>query len=476
MSFWLFALVLIGVVFTLADGLGTPFNDQWEYAANEVLAYEPSASAFVFAGIALPLILLYAGQVRAGMGEAVMLWFVLCTAAYQKDFAYMRIPGVPLFITDYVMVFLLGYTFWKRRPSVDELVRMPYLGVWLLLAMGAVAAARGLAGGQDPILVARDYGLVAYAPFLLAGRALCRDWPAIRRLLLMLCLGAVFASTFAFGWFMAQPGMRRYIFYYTPACAAVVLLLVALANRVVSRWTGVAAAAVCGLGVMLSNSRGASVAVLGALGLVLLFGPSLRRDTGVSRFKVLGIALLIFVLSIPIILQTKAGEEFLQRSTEEFISGVLQGGSQDDTAQFRFLAWAEAGIRFYQQPIMGEGYGIRFTFADRDDDPRPHNTFLTFLYKTGVVGFGVLMLSLGGFYRRVAQSLRQYGRHPEAGWLYGIAMGILAVCFTAMFSYLFESPFVSSWIWLLIGAGYSAMSLLAADTRRARTRAAIETA
>ncbi len=461
---WLLLIVIVGGVIAFSDGISKPFNNEWEYVQEEALTYEAPAAALVFAVFMLPLVFGFALQQRASLTEALLLWYVLCISTYTKDFAYLRIPGIPLFITDYLLLFLLIRVLVWPRLRVPNPLRMPAAGVVVLLLVGGLAAVRGLGRGESALLVARDYAMVAYSLFVVVAAALLRDWAAVKRVLLMVGVGCMLLSLNAWGWFLNAPGQRRYVLFPCILAGGFVGLLAATLNRVLPAASGWLATAAVGGGLVLANARSEYVAILATVGLMFL----LHRGSIAARLKVLAAVVVIATVMTFAVLQTKAGSELVSRIVSDFVSGVMN--PQDDpTAQFRFLAWGEAYSRFVQQPVLGEGYGIPFTFLIWTQDSRPHNTFLTFLYKSGVVGFLALLFFLGHFFITGVRWARRSPREHEGALLNVIVLSVFAVLLTGMFTLVFESPFVGAPLWLFIGVGYRCVRLLAsAPPRQAR--------
>jgi O-antigen ligase len=464
---WLFVILAVGTLFVLTDGLTKPYNIDWEISQEEALSHEATLAAELFAAVMLPLVVLYTRRARGSYQEAVLLWFLLCTTAYSKDFAYIHIPDVPLYISDYVLAVLLFTVFIWPKLRWFPLRQSPVPSLLLLFAIGLLAAARGIAGGQETIFVFRDLAMVVYSLFMVVGLALYRDWKSLYRLLVILCIGSVFLSLNAFGWLMNAPGQRRYIVQNgagTLVLMCLIFLLLATLNRLVPVLLGWLGTAVLGVGVFLANSRGLFVSLAAALLLVMVFGSSLKKQAILGRLKGLAGVLLIATLSLAVALQTKAGQELADRSLEEFVSGVLH--SEDDPqAQFRFLAWVEALDRFSKSPVLGEGYGVPFTFDIFHSDPRPHNTFLTFLYKTGAVGFLVLAAILGRLFVRGGKTALRLRHYPQAGLLYGLLLGLVAVFCAGMFTFIFESPYLACVVWIAMAGCFRMMVLLEAASQ-----------
>src|SRR5204863_280670 len=266
----------------------------------------------------LPLMLAYAKRARASITEGLFLWFAFCTAAYMKDFSYLRWPGAPLFVTDVILVVLLLSIYLLSRPHHS---RSPLeLNIFLLL-------------------------------FVTLG--------------IMLLIGLLYGRT-ADG----QGRLGR-----TPATLLMPTILIILASS--------------------------------------------------------------------LFLHTQSGRDFTQRSTEELDSGVLHSG-EDPNWQFRVAAWKEAWRRFEEYPLAGEGFGIPFVFGIWDNDPRPHNTFLTVLYKMGLIGFIPLLAFLCYFFWLASRAVYRNRKNHRTLFLLIAVMGQMAFCVYGMANFVLESPFLAS--------------------------------
>ena len=455
----LLLVVLVGATVAFIDGITSRYNDDWEYDQTESLSYEAGGAVMVFAILTMPLAFQYFRQRQASSSEALVLCYLLGVTAYTKDFAYLKIPGIPFYITDYILAYLIIKCFFWPKFRWYSLRSWPMLSAAALLCVGGVAAIRGVAGGQSVILVLRDFGLVAYVLFLPIGILLVNNWAAVKRVLLVFCVGSAILSFHAIGYAASNPGQRRYIFYPVLLAGAFLASFAGVQNGIFERKLGWFLTAVTGFGLLLANARTEFVAVLGACVLMFLLGPSVRRSSMINRLRTLATFVCVAVVLFAVLLQTKSGSAFAGRIADDFLTGVLNP-EEDPTAQFRFLAWAEAINRFLQQPILGEGYGIPFTFDNYDSDPRPHNTYLTFLYKTGAVGFLILTGLLGVFFFKVFVGARRHHRNRNSALPYMIGLALVAVSATGLFTFVFESPFVSAPYWLLVAAGYRSLNLL----------------
>jgi O-antigen ligase len=167
------------------------------------------------------------------------------------------------------------------------------------------------------------------------------------------------------------------------------------------------------------------------------------------------------MLVVGVMSQTRIGAQFIQRSTDEVVAAILQP-SDDPTSEFRLIAWAEALMRFQQNPLLGEGYGVPFTFDIYNEDPRPHNTYLTILYKMGIVGFIPFALLVATFFSRLCRTLLIHRYNREALMLYVVLLGVVAQCLNGLFNFIVESPFMASIFWLSMGMGFRMVIMLQA--------------
>ena len=272
-------------------------------------------------------------------------------------------------------------------------------------------------------------------------------------------LGAILGSLNAIAWFLAQPGQRRYIDYGPYVLFCFVGCVVLTTNRVIRPLTGWLLSGLLFVGILLANARTIYAVLALALFGIMVVSPggrlrlsarTLRRMAGVS-------VILIFVLWI--FSQSKTGADFIETAGTELVSGTVNY-SDDANANFRFLAWLEAFERFSAQPVTGEGFGIPFSFELSDTDPRPHNTYLTILYKTGLLGILPLAVLLTSFHWKGWNCLRTIPGGHDSLLLYVLLIGQLTMSVYGFLNLLLESPFLASIYWLILGAGVRMIWLL----------------
>jgi O-antigen ligase len=447
-------LVLVSLILVSIEGLnrGSSIAYGGEAGDTDILDFGQ-----VFAWIILPFVLMYANSVRVRLSEGLLLWLLLGSIVYDKSFAYAHIPGLPIFVTDIVLA-VCCFDLWKtQRLEWREIPRSGWIILGLFVAAGCLAAARGVLGGQDRAKIARDFALVLYTVFILVSASIFRSWVAIKRYLAIGAVGGVLATVNAFLWFITTSNMRRYI----PSPVYVETVFVAAMLLKIRGWKGWKSNTVIGcsaIGLLLGNARSTDLIAVIALGLAFIASAFLWKGVSKSLLKTAAIVLISAMVLVGLAAQTDAGQKFIQRNIDDITSGIHY--EEDANAMFRLLAWAEAYRRFSENPAVGEGYGIPFVFVLADNDPRPHNTYLTVLYKMGVVGFIPLVAILFEYYRRSVGALSRYRALPRSVWLLLLISIQFSFCAYGALNLLLESPFLASLFWINIGMTLSAITLL----------------
>jgi len=460
---WMSVIVIVGAVIAVADGLTRTSVFDREEAWNGPLEYVPYQGVVVFAGLTLPLMIAYARKARLALAEALFLWFVFCTTAYTRDFSYIRLPGTPLFITDVVLLILLVSIYLFRRPHFSRIPLSVTVLLGLFFGAGVLATVRGFFGHHDAMVVVRDSALVVYTLFLPVGYHLSRSWLSIKRVAVWFLLGTGLSALNGLAWFIAVPEERRFINYGIFILISLVGTVVAMASRLLRPRVGwIFVGALC-VGLMLANARSLFVSLAVLLLVALLGGRSVYRQFrlkhSVSIFvtTVAGVTLAAFLF-----LRTEAGHSFADRSTDELASGVLNSG-EDPNWQFRVSAWKEALRRFAEYPLAGEGFGVPFVLKHWDNDPRPHNTFLTVLYKMGLAGFLPLFPLLFYFFWTALRAVHCHSQNLRAAFLQIVILAQVALCIYGAANLLLESPFLASLFWVGIGVGLRMSWMLDAE-------------
>ena len=460
---WLLLALVIGGWIAISDGLARdPINDYDNLPITLNLEYEADTAAWVFAAVALPLLLIHGTKLKFSLVDSYLLWFVFCTTAYTKDFAYMKVPGVPIYITDVSLVWFLVSTFVWPRLRIPRLNNAVMRALAFFFVLGVISSARGIASGMATTDVLRDFAFVVYTLFFVVAFYSRRSKELAEQFCLMLICGAVIGTLAGTGWYLAHPDMRRYIAYGVYVPMAFILVALAMVNKRLAPKVAVPLLLLFAWGNIIANARSTYLAIAVTFAAFVITGLGTRRlKELIKPVLISGIAV---VIAIGLLTQTREGAKYMERVTDQFVQGFAHT-TQDDNAQFRFLAWIEALSRFAKQPIAGEGFGIPLTFdIFNDQDTRPHNIYILILYKMGIIGFIIFAFMLVPPAIRAWKSLRRCPDHPDIFLLRALFLSQVFVFTYAAINPFIESPFLACVFWLNLGFTYRLAKAIAADS------------
>lgn len=210
---------------------------------------------------------------------------------------------------------------------------------------------------------------------------------------------------------------------------------------------GIACALTGATALLLTQSRGALLALVGILMVAVWFlVPRL-----VTRVKILGVGILACMLLLPSLIN------HFDR---------LQGILDDPDATSRVYVWAAATMLFFAHPLLGVGYGnYRFLYADFTFVPNAipghldaHNIYLQLLAETGLVGFLSFFILAGLFISLALKSIREQDTVSRI-----VAFGVLGATagtlIHGMVDFLFRvSPQFGALFWIVLALGSRALA------------------
>jgi O-antigen ligase len=237
-----------------------------------------------------------------------------------------------------------------------------------------------------------------------------------------------------------------------------------------SPWTRracVAGMAVCGWGILASQSRGALFALAAAAAYIVL------SSRGRERIRLMGATLVILAAGVSVLMLTPTGQQSLERITNGDSSG-------------RSDLWRIAVLQFQDQPVHGVGLGnypvvaSRYVTADTEHTelvntvaPRTtHNTYLEIAAELGLLGLVTFGMFAGGCVLLGMRGVRAARRLGDAGAI-RLGRGLVAATIGLLGSSFFLSGQYAELLWLLLA---SCVAFHAYVAHQLRLLAAIETA
>jgi putative inorganic carbon (hco3(-)) transporter len=242
-------------------------------------------------------------------------------------------------------------------------------------------------------------------------------------------------------------GANEMAAFFVTACLVAFGLVIGA--RVSWGWRAVyaMAAGLTAVGVVLSYSRTAYIAILAGLAVILL----LSR----IRLKLLLPALALLVI-LPVLMPPAAVERFDSISIEE--------GQRDESTDSRFEFWEEAIHHFKKRPLLGIGFHTfhHAEFSSREMDV--HNFFLRELVEKGLLGAVILLGLIWAISRLLWRGL---AIARPGSWYGGLMLGLAGAWVALLIGNVFGDRFTHyamiAHFWLYVGLALRGLQLHYAD-------------
>lgn len=421
----------------------------------------------------------------AARGKRAFDWlFPLLLAGFllmDKGFAWLHVPGTPLFVSEIVLAFgLAGAVGAVTSPLVWRRSNTVFLIV-LLATWGTIRTIPGLL--PDPVVALQDAAVWIYAivVFAVLGAFLRRhesfaEWlGGYRRMILPVILWLPIAvlitetDTFLP---VTIPDSSVSLFSFKAGNAAV-YVFIAIAfmwlvwrpttTRMKRRRAVMSAVGLMGVLAIATQSRGGFVAVvIGGAVLIPLAGSQRSRVVGslASLLLIIAISVIAFDPELPLRGRDVSTDQFVNS-----VSSIVTGGGHDQLAgniQWRLTHWGRIWRGVNENlPLTGHGFGV--SIAEIYDIPQAsiglrnaHNSHLTIFSRLGWPGAAGWLLLWGFWFwetfraRRRLMSAGFTRLAGVAGWAMAAAT---AIHVNAIFDPTLEGPQVAFWLWTFCAVG-----------------------
>lgn len=426
---------------------------------------------------------------RRRLFEKALPFLLMGFVFFDRGFAWLHVPGTPLFITEIVLatglvaaVRGLGRdVVWKNSSAAGIVVAF---AMWGLI--------RTLPGLFDDIETAfRDsanwiYVITGFAllDVLLRKPETLSRWVAgYKRLVIpivVLVPVIAFLADVVDGF--TVPDSDVSFFSFKPGNAAVhVFLALALLWAVwqplghrQTRWRYlVTTAGVAGILALSTQGRGGFVAVTVAGALLLLFTRERSRLVVAVAGSLLALAVTFVVLDPRL---DVGGRDLSAEQFADNVSSIVTGegeGELGGNVDWRLEHWTRIWHGVNQDsPMIGHGFGVNlaeiYGIPQADIGLRnAHNSHLTVLARMGWIG-GLLWVALWAAWfvdtARARRRYRELGLPHLAGASAWTMVGVAAIHVNAFFDPTLEGPQVGVWLWALAGLGIF-LSILSRNRR-----------
>lgn len=304
--------------------------------------------------------------------------------------------------------------------------------------------------------------LIVYFIFFAAALTFFNNHKRLRKLVLMII---IFASLMAFYGIIQRLASPDLIYNYRPigqsspfasffnqhhfaafmemTIGLPLALLFGKATDSDKRYLLIIAAALMGMAIIFTSSRGGFLSLLGVLGFIiianLLNKPKSEKNYSDNRFG----RKFVFIGGGLALILVLFGTVFLLGGDNALVRTLTLQSTTEDISNGRLHFWSIALQNFANYPILGSGlnsYGMIFPQYDTWNGilrvEHTHNDYLQILSDAGILGFSCVV---GFIYLLFRKSLRVIGE-TENIFRRSVAIGALAGCFGILIHSFFDFP------------------------------------
>ena len=402
----------------------------------------------------------------------LILAYVVITRIGHLEAAKLGGPvgGIPIFLTEIFLILSFAAVIVRQPAAVIAWAlgggRTGPVGrsVWLIAVLATVHFV--LAFGHYGMYAARDFAIYMYSLFfVLTYFAIPRREDAVRFLLCCTYAGVIMAvllitvavtgidlglfgegTRYVLGEVIESRGsgdVGGIIAFSLASLGAYILI-----DRR-RRYFNLACAAICFVALALPQTRSAvfGLALAGAFSMLAL---ETRHRVAICCLVLLAVGIVVASPALP---DNLPGVQALQNFYAAMVSGAEYHA--DGNAQFRLARWTLALQTWHDAPVFGVGFGVNILplWMDNLEDLNtfnyglPHNTYLTILARTGLIGLALFAFPIVWTLRRIYRLIR----HGE-GSAHLLAAGnmICAMAGFGMFVLFFERPLHGATFWIMM--------------------------
>ena len=136
-----------------------------------------------------------------------------------------------------------------------------------------------------------------------------------------------------------------------------------------------------------------------------------------------------------------------------------------NNAKWRIILWKDIIQKSMNKPILGYGFGMLYNnetlknmgwqYGDDVGFLDPHNSYLSILYRTGIVGLLIFLLFIISFFIKMIKFLRCCQDLAISVYMISVLSTIIFILVTSFFMVVLEGPFLGIFLWVFIGLALS---------------------
>lgn len=407
----------------------------------------------------------------------ILYIFLLGMFALNRGFAYIGLPigSMPIYLTEIVLaIFLLKNLLLlpikKKIKKVRTPLDIPFAFYYLV---GIALLLKDLP--QYGILAVRDFVLVYYSLFFYVITENIRTFEDIQRIIKICLIGGTLSVVSYLGrpWLwplLNQVALSNEIGYATHMSLSI-LFVIALRDYLAKKKIFYFIACIQIVAILKSMVRSTWVALAVSLVFLLIISAKKQRKSTLSVVVGIFAGVLILILgysyfSNPVIFRELSMEA-------QSIYDINMSTSSAANTKWR-VETTRIGLQRVLQNPLGDGFGrpaaIWETMSGGNIEVDYHNSHLSLLVRTGVLGFLIYLCINALFYYRALQFCVRTDKPLHRAYMTGILAGHMSIAINSMFFMVLQGPYMGIFYWIFMGLGIALINVSESPLSMARVR------
>lgn len=399
----------------------------------------------------------------------LFLTLVVGMFLFGKSFAHLNLKvfNLPVYFTELfliltaILIIINSLFFRDRKLFISSNQRVEFLLFYIVFIISLV---RGLIVNRDIVFTLRQSAIIYYSVFYFLVPIILDNLKKIRIYfsLLIICTSIVVLVRL-FG--VKIQGLGSFYYYYVSLSLIFLIFYPLLIKKPVLKFFSYSLILVHLAIILLSKVRAAWMGILmGILFIIYMFFriPVMRKDLkkilllGMLGFLVLAIILPVFLIFYPSSIED-IKNEFM--SIYNFRDMTTASAAN---VRWRLMAWSDYVNKSLEKPLLGHGFGKVFmpeTLVEEIDwsPPKgedwvdPHNSYLSILFRTGVIGLIIFFIIIFRFFKLSINFIKECGNKKIRIYVASLLTIIIVILGMSFFDVVLERPFFGIFLWINMG-------------------------
>lgn len=405
----------------------------------------------------------------------VLTLLLLGFSLFSRSFAYLhvKIAEIPLYVTEVVLIVsIVAIMLSKLVAGKMTYPRIPLTrGFVILYSVALISFIIGIFSYKDKVFVLRHSALFYYSILYFLVPLVFNNLKRIERLFKLFFITCIvtpfgaFLPTFPDGY-----GVGNFSYLYLSFAIIFEILYVRYLKKKIYQFIFFLIIILQLSSIFIGECRAAWVALAGTFLFLYFLDNTIRAKIK----KALSIVVFFILILIPSFIVLKPArfksviQEILTLNPFRFLNfdpNETETSVSINNMRWRIYVWKDMLKEISEKPILGWSFGKKFVPPTikalgwggswREEDKGfqdPHNSFLSILYRTGIIGFGLFIIIITKFIKRTIRFLNLINNNKKIKmYITALLACIIDILIISLLLVVLEGPFMGSFLWVAMG-------------------------